>query len=476
MGVGMGVGTRAGQWPRWLPLYAVLVLAATLSPLWTTCDTQSLTLGFYPLDFALNGLLFAPLGVALVRWPSWAAAVAALAFSVAIEWTQSQLPRIPNLADIAANTGGALIGYRLADRLVALVRAALCRRCRRTLVALAAAALWAAIVAGSAVQAPPDLSSWKPRRLAVGGPIPGEQPWHGEIAQWLVFDRALAPEAASRWLDPAARATRREGAPVLELRFTAPASARVAAPDGWRSFPLPAAFPDGIALGATGLRAAGGAWLLPEAVSREIHARIVASGEFTLAVRMRAADGSRASPQAQARVLSLARDPVRHSFTLEQFGHDLALRVRTPARERLSWEAEARTSGGVLGDDFADAVGVFRPGLARIFVDAVCRGEIFYPLVYQAWPFGGGIAFTIALGTLLPALAAAAFAATTRGRRIAGGLAGSAAWIGMGWSGAWAHFSGFDVRAALVGAAVLLALAPLAAREAGAPPSGRSDP
>lgn len=79
-------------------------------------------------EFALNVLMFAPLGVfaVLLFGPKgfWLAALAGLALSVGIEWVQEFLPsRVSDPRDLLANGAGAIVGALLALPFAPLFRA-----------------------------------------------------------------------------------------------------------------------------------------------------------------------------------------------------------------------------------------------------------------------------------------------------------------------------------------------------------------
>ena len=76
----------------WLPLYLLLLLAATLSPLLTVCGALRITTVPELYDVLGNLVLFAPLGLALRRRSYPVVLVVALVLSVGIEFLQIFLP------------------------------------------------------------------------------------------------------------------------------------------------------------------------------------------------------------------------------------------------------------------------------------------------------------------------------------------------------------------------------------------------
>jgi hypothetical protein len=423
--------------PTWFPLYGVALLAATMSPLWRTCRVHGIESEFYWLDFGLNVLLFVPLGHALL----------ALLLSLALETTQSVLPRDPNGFDCLANVFGAWLGMRLEPGFLRMRRHAPVRALGVTALLIA----WAVVITLSVQRLPNDFSNWRPYDLVIGTPADASARWQGTIAEFALFDRANAKPLAGAAAPPLWR----DGGPILWLRFASPPRGRIDGPDGPR--PLNIA-PE--PLSREGWAVEGRSWVLPKPLAQAVHARLSDTSEFAIDARLR----SVSMPSAlQTPIVSLSRDPVRHSFTLEQHGRELDLRVHTPSDAAIPWQAELRTEAGALTGDLQWVRAEFHGPIARMFVDGECRGEVLYPLVYQPWPLAAGIVPAILLCTVGSALALAGLPPlrTRRARAVVFWAAGSGAWLLLWAVGAWSHFPDYDAVAGCLTAFGLAAAAPI---------------
>jgi hypothetical protein len=168
-------------------------------------------------DVFLNILLFAPFGLGLgwrldkwkFRWPValLLTCAASGAFSFSIELLQNYMPtRTSSWFDVLANTAGGPLGwilYRmLGDRIGQLLSFFL-DKVLRFLTPKALAAVFVAYVALGIVVSIPlsretTLSNWNLSYPLVIGNVPdGEYPWHGQILEFTIADRAVnAVEAA----------------------------------------------------------------------------------------------------------------------------------------------------------------------------------------------------------------------------------------------------------------------------------------
>ena len=254
----------------WLPLYLVLLAAATLSPFQTTCGSAVIARAPQLADLVANLLLFVPLGLALRgRGFVWVG-LCAIALSIALEALQLALPRNTSPFDVATNGVGALLGRVWAPKLPGLDLT----RGRVTAAALTLAAL---ALAGIASVRPTlganDFSSWEPFALMIGSEADASRPWRGLLEELWVYDRALSPGQRPDPTDASAPAWA-DGGPVLWMRFQAPAAAHIDGPDGARA--VPPQPPDGhpITLSPEGLVVRGGGWQLPEPVARSLCCQI----------------------------------------------------------------------------------------------------------------------------------------------------------------------------------------------------------
>jgi len=147
--------------------YLGLVAFATLGPTWVVSGALDLARGFAELlpgstpqpatlEFAANVAMFVPLGMLLLlllgprRW--WLAALLTLGLTGGIELVQAGMPsRVSDLRDVAANSGGAVLG-------ILLGLAGTLRRRRVALVATAAVLAFGAVLVaatGGGLQRPP---------------------------------------------------------------------------------------------------------------------------------------------------------------------------------------------------------------------------------------------------------------------------------------------------------------------------------
>jgi hypothetical protein len=439
---------------RWFPLYLVVLLAATLSPLWLLCVPQSLGIRFNPIDLVLNVAIFVPFGLALVRYPVTTVVAAALTLSGLIELIQCWLPRHPSWLDILTNGTGALLGWRFADAIRWRARNALSAP-----VLLAATALLLALVfVFRPALKSNDFSNWEPFSLALGDEVTADRTWRGTIAELAIYDHVLRQDPPTNAGEPLPWA---RGGPILRLRFEAPVAGRVDGPEGPKQLLLQPPQESAVRLSADGLHLEGGVWLLDQAVADHVHERLGATNQLSLLARLRVADLTSGGP---ARIVTLSADTRRRNFTLGQTRRDLVLRLRTP-NTTINGNPAVKTLDQPLASGFHDIRASFDGQVGKIFVDGRCRGSLLYAQYYAQGVLAPGILpLTIVAQTVLAALAAGALVGGSIRRRRVAFLAGGGAAFGiLRVAGVWSPMPAFDLIGGLVAVAALVSALPLLA-------------
>lgn len=445
----------------WLALYLVVLGAATLSPFWLHCAPQPWLTRSGVADVVQNLVLFVPLGFATRRAPVVALIVLVAVLSGGIEWLQRWLPRSPSPWDLAANTGGALLGRWVPAQGLGLHL----RGWRRPLPlsALALAAL-AGVLAWPNPMPPNDFSSWQPYPLLLGNELTGDRPWHGTVSEIAVYDRALEGDAFDGGGLPAGTdrgPTWEEGGPILWIRFASPATGRLDGPGGPRPLELEPPGGDGVSLEPDGVRLAGGRWVLPTAWADHVRRRLQATDRISVAVRFRTAD---LDQEKTARILSMSRNPGNRDFTLGQDGRNLAFRTRTPAVGPNGVRPHATTFDAGLTLDEHHVTAVFDGSASRILRDGQCRGDAWIAVARGAGPRGKDVGLAVVVCVALGTLALRSLIA---GRRLTPAATGAAflgaaiVWGALWAAGLWSHLPGFGPWALVLGAAAFLATLPI---------------
>jgi len=339
-------------------LSLLVVLSATLFP-YDFCfndrDVCAATVGqvnseFTALDtvgnLLINLLLFIPFGFGLTflmqqkKWekPGTIAVIMVAGFSLSslVELLQVFLPREPSLVDILANSVSTFFGYlcflwwgRNIFNYVAIV-AGMSQRwlsIRPLMVAFigyAGLALLLSIPLQQLTEQKAQLKNWDPAYpLLVGNEQTGDRPWHGQVFELFIADRAISKEEISRVMQ----------GDLAEIEDSLLASYQLAdyrqsyqdqtghLPDlAWRGAP---GDPQDGAVGLVG----SDRWLETAAPVVDLTQRVRQSSEFTLITTVATADTQQVGP---ARIVSLSWDPYHRNFTMGQEETDLIFRLRTP--------------------------------------------------------------------------------------------------------------------------------------------------
>lgn len=449
---------HAAGLPRWLPIYLLLLLAATLQPFWLHCRPTDLSFGLPSFrDLLQNIALFLPLGWAMRRTPLIWALLAAALLTVGIEVSQRWLMRDANVWDVAANIGGAMLGRRMWSR----------RRAPRLPLPRGVAALLLSAVLligalGFARSRPAsDFRNWKAMPLLIGNEATGDRPWLGSISELAIYDRV---EGARRPPWPGDRAPAwRFGGPILWIRFAEPAAAHIDGPEGARSFqPRPDAA-SAMRLGRDALHTGGLPWFLPRSLADHVYQRLTHTNRLALYARLRPDFLTAVGP---ARIVSLSLDPIQRCFTLGQQGRDLVLRVRTPATGSNGTEPQLVTLDAPLTEHPVQVWAAFDGVRSWIEVDGRCRGDLLVADDHAGGFFGMQLALTLVFGVALAALGGATLVPRRGplGRATAALLAGGSFLAVLRLGGAWEHLAHFDRVGPVLGAAAVFAALRLAPR------------
>jgi len=337
---------------RLLPVALLLVGAATAIPVdfrSPTVDLISWSVG--SLDFALNILLFVPLGAALSGRPRYVVVVASLLLSGIVELSQLvQAGRHAGPADVLANVCGGLLGAqtaRLRLRILRIDSGTLASGPRLFLVAalfLAVAPLLAIAVPGKAH----DFSNWDPTyRLAIADELTHDRTWGGALLAWAIYDRSFARDSI---VDLAERPIPSRGGTILAQLPSAPL----------------ASWDDPAEEGSSGFRE------MDSAMVTRLYERLTESGTMSLLAWIRVKDLEQTGVE---RILTFSHDPNHRNFTLGQEGGVLEFRLRTPSTG-LNGVAPVTRTKEVLEPGRKTFVAVTYDGfVSRVFVDGELVGR-----------------------------------------------------------------------------------------------------
>jgi hypothetical protein len=321
---------------RLTPLAMVVIVSATAVPV----ELRAAHLGvgaFEWKDFIQNLLLFAPFGIALHRRPLHVVLLASLCLSLAVELLQIwQFERFPSHFDLVANVAGALlaagVGRRVlhADPVLIPVTACLSAGC--VLGSTLILAIWYSPVRTAAI------ADWQSNyTLILGNETSGDRPWSGEINELSIWDRSLSP------LQIPLANENNVAVEALLFRTLRARERKDAAPT-----------------------------VLPASVAQRVANRIIRSGAFTIAARIRTDDLTQSGP---ARIVSFSQSTLARNFDLGQIGEAVVFRVRTDVSGLNGQHARAETDSVLSSGTNHDVVATYDGAVARIYVDGEARGR-----------------------------------------------------------------------------------------------------
>ncbi|HEX2675279.1 MAG TPA: VanZ family protein [Polyangiales bacterium] len=373
----------------WFPLYLVLMLAATLTPLSFTPWPDSFLHGPVAQDLVANVLAFLPFGWALRERSRVRVLVLAFAFSSAVELTQCFCLRVPSVWDIATNTLGAVLGTWLPawPRAAALNRTRLRALGASLLVGTLLTLAWVARLAPGLPAS--DFSNWRPYTLCLGVEEEGEPVWQGTLRELRLYDRAVDERDAHS----AAGA-------VLALQFASTSRALVAEPGGGtRDLPLLPPSAAGFSASAAGLRMGHARWCLPDELAQRVLARV--SRTNTLGAVLRLTPGS-GNEKGRRRVVAMSAGFRQRDFAFGENEGAFYAQIRSPLADLDGKGPELR---------------VTQPGRERTWLANASRDWI------SVWELGGSgrelytpsLIFPLALGKHFVHLLALCIAAASLG-------------------------------------------------------------
>ncbi len=281
------------------------------------------------LDFPLNVLLFMPFGFGLASLLNQAGLskkatllavfLAGFCLTWLVESLQFFLPgRTPNVADLMANTLGALAGlggFRIWNERRRFLPVVLQPR---YLVFCLIIYLILLLGLGFVLREKSRLMDWQPRfPLVIGNEKTGNRAWTGSVTDLMILDRALSSNDVQRAFQ-SGRATF-----ITEDALVAYYSLRDAADLADRTGNLP----DLRWIGAGAQQLDGRNWLRTGWAAVTLEERLVSSSQFSVLALVATADLQQTGP---ARIISVSATPYYRNLTLGQEGRDLVVRVRTP--------------------------------------------------------------------------------------------------------------------------------------------------
>ena len=293
-------------------------------------------------DVFLNVLLFVPFGFGLgwrldkwkFRWPVALVLTCAAsgAFSFCIELTQNFMPtRASSWFDVLANSAGGPLGWILFRRFGYRIGQLLSCFLDNFLRILSAQAMAAAfivyaalgIVASIPLSLEANLSNWNLSYPLVIGNVPnGEYPWHGQIFELTIADRAVdaaeVPDVFQNGL-----ASMAGGNIVASYGRTSPRNTQ----DGTDHFPELHWTPQGTT--DAGLKAGllpGLGWMQTESAAVTVQKRIRDANQFSVYV---VCSAIRTASYGPAWMVTLAPDADQRNLALGQQLSHLVFRLRT---------------------------------------------------------------------------------------------------------------------------------------------------
>jgi hypothetical protein len=297
-------------------------------------------------DFAVNVLLYTPLGLALWRRPIDITLTATGVLSVAIEVLQIwYVERDPSLIDVVANILGVTVGVIAAQRLVQTKRVwPDTLPINWQLATSAAVGVMVLLMLWARPAAPSNFANWDADfDLLLGNEYTADRPWRGTIAALAIMPAPLS---------------RREVRDVEALAAPEVQAALIAR----GAYVLPAA----ITLEGEEARR------LPADVTRNLFRLAVERTALTVIARVATADVHQDGP---ARLVSFSLDQFHRNFDLGQEGRRLVFRVRTPISGPNGMNPHTETSPVLETNRITTIAATFDGTIARVYVDGYLRGR-----------------------------------------------------------------------------------------------------
>jgi hypothetical protein len=345
-------GPPAAVWINLAPVALLLIVGATTIPVdFRLPATQLISWSFDARDFALNILLFIPLGAALAgrRW--YVVIAASGLFSLSVEVLQlAQAGRHAGPIDILGNVVGGLLGSLCQRVRTSMVRfeSGCVSMNRRLFIVVALVAAVAPLLAIAVPGTPHDFSNWDSTyELAISDEFTRDRSWGGTLMAWAVYDRPIQRDAIRD---------------LARLQFSDETR------PGFDEFPVdPVTYwenPDS--------RAPSGFLEMSPEASAKVHERLAGTGAMSLLAWFRVNDLEQVDVE---RIVTFSRDQYHRNFTLGQEGGALEFRLRTPATGLNGILPVTRTMAILeVGRSYFVAA-TYDGFVSRIFVDGELLGR-----------------------------------------------------------------------------------------------------
>ncbi len=298
---------------------------------------------YYPssfLDFPLNIILFMPFGFGLAsmleqarlsrRTVFYSIFLAGFLLTWFVETLQFFLPgRTPNVADLVANTLGALLGwgcYRLWQNRPVIINETIPALSKPRYLMLGLTVYL--IILGSLgllLRERARIGEWRPPfPLLIGNEQTGNRAWEGTVKDLVILDRALVPAAVEAFLLGDQTIVYANSALVAHYPLDDSAALSDQAgnlPDlEWKGYTAITAADDIPSLN-------GRNWLKSESPAAYLTGKLQESSQFTIILSIATYSLEQGGP---ARIVSVSASPFFRNLTLGQEDHALVARVRTP--------------------------------------------------------------------------------------------------------------------------------------------------
>jgi glycopeptide antibiotics resistance protein len=335
-----------------------------------------------PLFIPFGFLFFALLKVLEKKWTTKIILTTFSGFilSFIIEFCQLFLPRSPSLADIFANTVGAITGALIATfyyaQLTRLVQRGWSNIQRSkslsTIIIIYGALLF---IFSNFPILHSDFSNWDPSfTFQLGNEATLNRPWLGKIYLVAIYRRALNPEEvttnfkAGPFRD-ASKSSARDNL-VAFYNFNEGTGNTV---HDTSSFDLP--------LDLTIYDTSRTKWLTPNGIefledtiiksqkpAEKLFYHLYSNNSLTIEAWIAPANITQGGP---ARILSLSRDPSFRNFTLGQEGKNIHFRLRTPISGLNGTKVHLQTKDDFLTMEIQHLVATYRNGVEKLYVNSI---------------------------------------------------------------------------------------------------------